>query len=253
MTQPIVTSRVYNDCTLHFFQMAPNMTGDMTCDMEDMQQTIGCNHVLYTCGSGFGVDDVAEETAKDYGMQMETMKLLPHPRAKSSSPATVELLRTTDEAIQNAAVTLRRKVPSHFHTFSILQRNYHAVKKAHTVFAFGHIHPNRTEVRGGTGWTIQLALDQGKTVFVFDDDKRKWYTAERKYDVDPTTNLLKIRTEFLPWGSTELPTLHQSSAVVGSKLIDQNTEKEVKDLFHRTFCTVKNAEEFRKELEELAI
>jgi len=225
----------------------------MVGDMEDMQLSIGCNHVLYTCGSGFGVDNVAEETAKDYGMQMEIMKLPQHSRGSCNSPATVELMRTADEAIQNAAVTLKRKVPSHFYTFSILQRNYHVVKKAHTLFAFGHIHPNRKEVRGGTGWTIQLALDQAKDVFVFDEDKRKWYSAERKYDVDPVTNLLKIRTEFIPWGSTELPTLHQSSAVVGSQLIDQDTQKEVKDLFHRTFCTVKNTEQFRKELEELAI
>lgn len=152
-----------------FFQMPPNL--NMVGDMEDMQLSIGCNHVLYTFGSGFGVD---------YGMQMEIMKLPQHSRGTCNSPATVELMRTADEAIQNAAVTLKRKVPRHFYTFSILQRNYHVVKKAHTLFAFGHIHPNRKEVRGGTGWTIQLALDQGKNVFVFDEDKRKWYSAERK-------------------------------------------------------------------------
>lgn len=213
--------------------------------MAKIQLSIGSNHILYGGGSGFGVDFVAEETAKDYGVENEIVPV--QSRSTYSASAAVE------EAILSVSVTLRRPVPRHFYTYSIIERYYHMARKAETLFAFGHIHPNRKEVRGGTGWAIQPALDQGTTVFVFDLDNKSWYSAERKYDTDPATDLLRIRTEFTPWGSSELPTLHLKSTVVGSQLIDQDIEKEVKNLFHLTFCTMKNVEAFRKELEELLI
>ena len=226
MSYDVIPKALINMFALFFFQ------NNMANEMEQMQLSMGCGHVLYSCGSAFGVDQIAEEMGKEYGMQNEVMLVPNHPRAQCNTPSTVELLRTADEAIKKAAYHLGREVPKHFYTFSLLQRNYHIARKAHTIFAFASLHPNRKEVRGGTGWTVQLALDQCKEVFVFNIVNRKWYRAETHYDVDPATNLLKLETSFLPWGSNKLPTLHQSSAVIGSQIIEEKTQEEVKNLFH---------------------
>ena len=88
----------------------------MTDEMELMQLTMGCGHVLYS-GGGFGADEIAEDMAKAYGVQNEMIVAPNHPRAKFNSPATVELMMTANEAINKGANTLGRKVPTHFFIF----------------------------------------------------------------------------------------------------------------------------------------
>lgn len=244
MVGDVIDSIAYKNCALHMFELNMNMK----YEMEEMQLEIGCEHVLYSCGD-IGLDQIAEEMADQYGMQKELIVGPNHPRARFNSPATVELLVQANDPIKKAAFILGREVPSHHYTLSLLQRKYHIARKAKTIFAFGVLELNRKEVRGGTGWTAQMALDQGKNVFVFDHMTQTWFHADTFYDVDPATNLLKLETRFRPWG--KLPTLDQSSAVIGPRIVGEKTQEEVKNLFHQTFCSPENIEEVRKELEEL--
>ena len=56
-------------------------------------------------------------------------------------------------------------------------------------------------------------------------------------------------SKFLPWGiQGKGPTLHQSSAVVGSGDLDNKTREEIQALFNRTFCLPENIEQLRVEL-----
>jgi len=50
----------------------------------------------------------------------------------------------------------------------LLQRNYQIAKKAHTIYAFGILEKDAKRVKEGTGWTLQLALDERKEVYLFD-------------------------------------------------------------------------------------
>ena len=224
--------------------MPPNM---MTNE-EEMQLTIGHGHVLYTGGAD-GTDILAEEMAREYGMQIEVTVPPNHPHAKFTSPASVEVLIQADPAIGAAAHKLCKRVPTHFYTLSLLQRNYHIARKAHTVFAFGKLCADKKRVEGGTGWTVQLAIDQGKEVFLFDTNTNQWYRSENTYNIE--NSCLKKVTSFKPWGTLRLPTLHQSSAVVGSRDITPATRAAIKNLFQRTFCLPENIEQVRLELEGL--
>ena len=94
--------------------MPPNM---MTNE-EEMQLTIGHGHVLYTGGAD-GTDILAEEMAREYGMQIEVIVPPNHPRAKFTSPASVEVLIQADPAIGAAAHKLCKRVPTHFYTLSL--------------------------------------------------------------------------------------------------------------------------------------
>ena len=66
-------------------------------------------------------------------------------------------------------------MPTYFYTLQLLQRNYQIAKKAHTIYAFGILKQDKKRVKGGTGWTVQLAMDQGKPVYLFDIPSQSWY------------------------------------------------------------------------------
>jgi len=206
---------------------------------ENMQLMIGCGHVLYSSGD-MGVGMLAEEMAKVYGMQIELWVPPNHSRARFNSPASVEVLLQGNDAIQQAAYSLGRSIPTHFYTLSLLQRNYHIARKAKTLFAFGTLELNRKELKGGTGWTVKMAMDLGKDVFVFDSVTQTWFEVSTDYQTDPVSRLLQLETKFVP--CERKPILHQSSAVIGSKEINQGSRCELRDLFHRTFCTPQNIE-----------
>ena len=98
------------------------------------------------------------------------MSLYPpnHPRAGYISPATVEVLLLASPYLYQAAKKLNKNLPTHFYTLQLLQRNYQIAKKAHTIYAFGILEKDAKRVKEGTGWTVQLALDERKEVYLFD-------------------------------------------------------------------------------------
>ena len=57
---------------------------------------------------------------------------------------------------------------------NLLARNWFQVKNAESVFAVGKFLVSE-RVMGGTGWAVQMSIDSGKPVFVFDQFSNKWY------------------------------------------------------------------------------
>jgi len=186
---------------------------------------------------------------KHFRMQVEVSVPPTHPRAQYVSPSTVEVLVLANPRLCQAAQKLCKCVPSHFYTLQLLQRNYQIAQKAHTIFAFGILEKDSLRVKGRTGRTVQLPLDQGKEVFLFDIPSQTWYRSEHHYDVSDDSACLIAGSKLLPWG-LKPPTLHQSSAVVGSRDLDNKTREEIKALFNRTFCLPENIEQLRVQLED---
>ena len=135
------------------------------------------------------------------------------------TPSTVEVLMLANPHLHQAAQKLGKRMPTHFYTLQLLQRNYQIAKKAHTIYAFGILEQDGKRVKGGTGWTVQLAMDQGKQVYLFDIPSQSWYRSDHYYQVDENATTLVAGSQFVPWGPKG-PTLHQSSAVVGSRDLD---------------------------------
>ena len=72
---------------------------------------------------------------------------------------------------------LKRKIqglPPYF--MELLQRNWHIIKDVTAVFAFGEFSSQqKSQLRGGTGWPVQMALDANKTVYLYDTNPNVWY------------------------------------------------------------------------------
>ena len=172
------------------------------------------------------------------------------------------MLEQANPFLRGANQTLRRHLnfsqPRPYY-IELLQRNYHIIQHATHVYAFGELQPDKKTAKGGTGWSVQLALDANKTVYFSDIPSKTWYEPARFQWKD---NAWVKTFHFKPLGSGGGsmsaqhhpfqrcdPTLHKVSAVVGSRLISQETVAEIKALFHRTFHWVQDVQALHTSLQ----
>ena len=128
--------------------------------------------------------------------------------------------------IEEAAYVLDRSLPSNL---DVLYRKYHKVKNSETTYAFGVLAENRKYVEGSQGWTVQLALQLNKKVFVYDDKTRQWYKGDRFVASLPTLQWTLVN-RFKP---CEPPTLDQKSNICLPSCLGNHTSYELEQLLAR--------------------
>ena len=112
--------------------------------------------------------------------------------------------------IHEAAYILNRNLPRP-DKFGPLYRKYHKVQMTTTTYAFGVLEDNRKEVRGTQGWSVQMALQLNKKVFVYVEITRQWYKGDRFEARLPSDNECKILVNrFVP---CEPPSLEEKSNI----------------------------------------
>jgi len=132
--------------------------------------------------------------------------------------------------IEEAAYILDRSLPS---SLDVLYRKYHKVKNSETTYAFGVLAENRKYVEGSQGWTVQLALQLNKKVFVYDDKTRQWYKGDRFVASLPTPHWTLVN-RFKP---CEPPTLDQKSNISLPSCLGNHTSYELEQLLARRCST----------------
>jgi|LakMenEpi03Aug12_release.lakeMendotaPanAssembly.Ray.scaffolds.fasta_scaffold89380_6 hypothetical protein len=122
------------------------------------------------------------------------------------------------ERVKYANKVLKRKPHAYK---SLLSRNWFQVKNSEAVFAIGFLDFDprgvATGTDGGTGWAVQMAIDSGKSVFVFDQSKDHWY----KWN----------RFMFIP---CETPTLTKNFAGIGTRKIGENGKRAIREVYKLT-------------------
>jgi len=108
--------------------------------------------------------------------------------------------------IEEASYILDRSLPR---KMDVLYRKYDKVKNSETTYAFGVLAENRKYVEGSQGWTVQLALQLNKKVYVYDDKTRQWYKGDRFVASLPSPHWTLVN-RFKP---CEPPTLDQKSNI----------------------------------------
>ena len=220
---------------------------------EPMETPLGDGFTIYS-GGALGSDSVAEFAARELGMNVE-IKIPPgHPRARSVSPLTPQELDEANPYVERAAQMLHRSLYQHpTNTFktNLLKRNFHIVREAEAVYAFGRFQSTTDlqMLKGGTGWTVQLAIELCKEtgrapmIFVYDTYHQSWFECVRQFDTDT----------FVFQRLYKKPYLMSQSAVVGSREIEDTTGKEIFALFERTADRVmhhrKSMQLLRKQME----
>ena len=113
------------------------------------------------------------------------------------------------QVIHEAAVILNRHLPRP-DRLGPLYRKYYKVKNSDTTYAFGVLAENRKEVEGTQGWSVQMALQLNKKVFVCDDKTHQWYKGERFEARLPENDFKTVVNRFVP---CEPPTLDRKSNI----------------------------------------
>lgn len=133
-------------------------------------------------GGAYGSDTEWGNVGKKYGVESK------HYYHGNKTPNGNTLVSEEDfneglEKVRQASITLGRVASKPF-VLDLLGRNWMQVRNADAIFAVGNISTNirhrlpdgvfYNEVEGGTGWAVQMAIDAGKPIFVFDINTNTW-------------------------------------------------------------------------------
>lgn len=120
--------------------------------------------------------------------------------------------------VLHANRVLRRR-PERY--MDLLARNWCQVKYAEAVFAIAQL--DRGMVEGGTGWAVQMAIDEGKPVYLFEQECEEWFTYKDG-----------------GWVCCDVPVLTRDFAGIGSRRINASGIKAISEVYRKTFQSQKN-------------
>ena len=198
-------------------------------------------HIQYStdkplCHSGgaYGADTVWGETAKQYGIETN------HYYNNDKTPQG-NFQITSEDATEGAIKVAQAAKANWGYQYgkmkdNLLIRNWAQVKYSDEIFAIGTLvskgkrifsdQPNdkrlanQIAVTGGTGYAVEMGIQAGKTVYVFDQDRNQWF----KNQGGTWTRL------------TETPTIQSLNfAGIGTRNIRQNGVDAIKEVMEKSF------------------
>jgi hypothetical protein len=144
------------------------------------------------------------------------------------------------QKVTTAARQMGRIEKTHTVRDERLIRNWSQVKYADAIFAITTMLSVGSEMnygkkaliqqgKGGTGYAIQMAINEGKPVYVFDQIRNAWFK--------------NINGK---WEKSEVPTLTENFAGIGTREINENGIKAINEVYEKSFNT--KQEQTRKSL-----
>ena len=160
-------------------------------------------HTLLS-GGAQGAEALFGQCAEQWGLQEINFSFDGHEPARTRNLVKLSGSELAQGEVSDAYLSaqMHRSYPSTPLFRKVLQSIWHQVSTAGEVFVVGAIMPDAT-VRGGTGWSAELAKHWRKPVHVFDQDKALWFTwrdgawAEEAPPVISRTRVTGTGTRFL--------------------------------------------------------
>ena len=177
-------------------------------------------------GGAKGSDTLWGKIGLGYGLLSDNIKHLHAPQHRKSTLPSMntevsdELLAEADVHLRKAATALGKKFSGGTgYVADLLRRSWLQVKYADQIFAIGTWDKKRPgAVEGGTGWGVQMAIDNNKQVFFFDQNKGQWHTVDKGN-----------------WTRISIPTIETSRfAGIGTRQINAAGRKAIEDVYNKT-------------------
>lgn len=199
-------------------------------------------------GGAFGSDTYWGEIGKDYGVisnhyytGTRDSKNAPNGNVEISNKDYLEGSKKVAQAAKNNWGYQYNSMKD-----ERLIRNWSQVKYADAIFAIGKIIKTgdpidskgkdsrkalKSQVSGGTGYAVEMALIEGKPVYVFDQNRNSWYEAKNQ-----------------KWVKIDTPKLTKNFAGIGTRELNENGKKAIRDIYENTFSNekIKNKVEEKK-------
>lgn len=193
-------------------------------------------------GGAVGSDTAWEEIGAKYGVKTKAFSFKGH---DTKSPNKIELtekeLNEGWQAVLKANETLKRNI-SNLSPYikNLLSRNWFQVKNAEVVYAIGKFDKSGYHVDGGTGWAVQMAIDNKKPVIFFDQENVKdkttadWYAWDYQeggfMPLDEAHGYDKYRID-------DTPILVQNFAGIGTRELTPEGRQAIETVYQKTFGT----------------
>ena len=132
--------------------------------------------MLYS-GGATGAETAFGEQAAHWGLSEVNFTFEGHTQVRDRGTRVLDSreLAAGDVSMLYVTHKLRRNWDKTELLKKVLQTQWHIVSNANQVFVVGVIQDDGT-VRGGTGWSVELARRWRKPVWVFDQNAEKWFT-----------------------------------------------------------------------------
>ena len=203
-------------------------------DIFDEKTDIILSDITCHSGGALGADSYWEGEGREYGVKTKAYSY------KTTYHKSVNKVEITEEdyiegitQIKQANLNLNRFGIERF--MNLLARNWAQVKYSKQTFAIGEIiDPGKKgkrgyyskskyqSVDGGTGYAVQMSINNNRDTFVFDQVKNKWFRWSY-------TSLSFIELAEVPKITS------QDFAGVGTREINQNGIDAIKNVYQRTF------------------
>lgn len=198
-------------------------------------------------GGAAGSDTVWDKIGREFGVNNHTHYTSPGQSTLdsedlNSSGAKAVMASENDYKegaikAEQAAKDLGRIIPESDRHF--VYRDWKQVSQADAIYAIGTIAQKGEvssrgytakipQVEGGTGYGVQMAINEGKPTFVFDQEKDKWFKAVYK-ETDSGEK------EFIGFEETDTPVLNKNFSGIGVIKINDKGVKAIKDVYNKTF------------------
>ena len=180
----------------------------------------------YICHSGgaLGADITWETYGEKYGVKTIAYSFNEHnTKSKNKKILSLDTMRDAISHLDKANEQLKRgSFSSHSpYVIHLLSRNWFQVKNSDTIFAIGKLHRNKKSVNGGTGWAVQMGIDNGKPIYVYDQTTKFWYA------------YLYTENKFVEY--YDIPTLTENFAGIGTRKLSVFGEEAIKQIYKHNF------------------
>lgn len=176
---------------------------------------------MYICHSGGceGADMMWEVIGEKYGVKTVAYSFYNHVQwSKGQKILSLDELKEGYDAVLVADKALKRYSNRIMYPYvkNLLSRNWFQVKNSECVFAIG-MFDKKGSVSGGTGWAVQMAIDNKKNIFFFDQPLKSWH----KYNYE-TQSFEKI---------DYIPKLTENFAGIGTRKINEDGKNAIREIY----------------------
>jgi hypothetical protein len=128
-----------------------------------------------------------------------------------------EELKRGDISMEIVCMRMNRTYANTESIQKVMQMIFHMVNKGYQVFVMGRIQPNDT-VKGGTGWTVELAKLFNRPLSVFDQNRNTWFDWQNNSWVE------------------SMPVIeHKTFVGTGTRDLSAEGKQAIHDLYKRSF------------------
>ena len=217
-----LTLKDFNHMTVRDFAEGINPNTINQFNQQNQQSMAQSQSNTYTNHSGgaLGSDSYWGKIGEKYGVESKHYYREGYKTPAGNTSVSDSELKEADSHLEKANKTLNRRFPtSNEYVNNLLRRDWQQVKNSDAIFAVSTI-ANDNTVNGGTGWAVQMAIDNNKPVHVFDQDKGKWYG----YNYSTKS-----------WDETDTPTLTKNFAGIGTRKLNDTGKKAIEEVYKKTF------------------